>query len=191
MLKNIGKEDAEVLDRATKRLSEATLDFLKQRDLINMNKDIFQYVANISDEDIELVDLEQAMSVINAMAIFQSQYKHQGKDRFELDGETYFFPKENMLDNTFGDYIEATQLEMNIDQLSNGYYDVLPEQMAILCRKEGEVYDDSLIEEKTEKFKTLTMDTVMEFSFFLTKRSQQLASTLEMYSEEKEGEVEV
>ena len=190
-IKNIGKEDIDSLDAAEKKLSGSTLDFLKHRDLINMNKDIFQYVAEISDEDIELVDLEEAMTVINAMSIFQDKYKYKGKDRFELDGETYFFPLENMLDNTFGDYIEATQLEMNIEQLSNGHYDVLPQQMAILCRKEGEVYDDDLIEEKTEKFKTLKMDTVMEFSFFLTKRSQQLVNTLEMCSEEKEEEVVV
>ena len=75
---------------------------------------------------------------------------------------------------------------MNIEHMSNGHYDVLPEQIAILCRKEGEEYNEDIIQERTEKFRTLTMDTVMEFSFFLTKRSQRLAKTLEMFSEEKE-----
>ena len=184
--KNIGEKDSE-----TPALKESTLDFLKQRDIIKMNKEIFQYVADVSDEDIEFVELSDAMKVIAAMNVFNEEYKPKGTKSFTLNEKTYFFPKDNLLENTFGDYIEATQLEMNIEQMTNGYYDVLPEQMAILCREEGEVYNEERVEEKTEEFKKLTMDTVMEFSFFLTKRNLLLADTLETYSEEKEEEVEV
>jgi len=181
--KNIGEKDSE-----TPNLQQSTLDFLKQRDVIQMNKEIFQYVADVSKEDIDFVDLGEAMKVIGAMNIFNEEYEPKGLKSFEINGKTYLFPKENLLDNTFGDYIEATQLEMNIESLTNGYYEVLPEQMAILCREEDEEYDEERVAEKTEEFKKLTMDTVMEFSFFLTKRSLLLADTLEMYSVEKEEE---
>lgn len=188
----IVKEDENnAIGNYTEAMKEATLDFLEKRDLINMNKEIFQYVANISDEDIELVDLNQALTVIEAMNIFREEYKPKGVDYFDFEGERYFFPRDNMLNNTFGDYIEATQLDMNVEQLTNGNYDVLPQQMAILCRKLGEVYDDELIKEKTERFKTLKMDIVLEFAFFLTKQNLKLANALQMYSEEIEKEVEV
>ena len=62
-------------------------------------------------------------------------------------------------------------------------FDVLPEQMAILCRRLDEKYDDDIIPEKTENFKNLKMDIVWEFSFFLTQQNTKLAKLLSMYSE--------
>lgn len=175
----------------TDEMKKASLDFLEKRDVINMNKEIFQYVAEVSDEDIESVDMEQATTVLNAMDIFRDEYVAKGVKSFDFEGDTYYFPMDNLLDNTFGDYIEATQLEMNIEQLTNGNYDVFPQQMAILCRKLGEEYDEEKIKERTESFRKLKMDTVLEFAFFLTNQSQKLANALAMYSEEKEEEVEV
>jgi hypothetical protein len=93
---------------------------------------------------------------------------------FELDGETYYFPSEFLRNNTYGDFIESTQLDMYIESMKNGRYDVLPEQMAILCRKIDEDYDEDKIDEKAEKFKQLTMDIVFEFAFFLTKLNESL-----------------
>ena len=175
----------------TDEMKKASLDFLEKRDIINMNKEIFQYVAEISDEDIDSVDMEQATTVLNAMDVFRDEYVAKGVKSFDFEGDTYYFPMDNLLDNTFGDYIEATQLEMNIEQLTNGNYDVFPQQMAILCRKLGEEYDEEKIKERTESFRKLKMDTVLEFAFFLTNQSQKLANALAMYSEEKEEEVEV
>lgn len=174
----------------TDEMKKASLDFLEKRDVINMNKEIFQYVAEVSDEDIESVDMEQATTVLNAMDIFRDEYVAKGVKSFDFEGDTYYFPMDNLLDNTFGDYIEATQLEMNIEQLTNGNYDVFPQQMAILCRKLGEEYDEEKIKERTESFRKLKMDTVLEFAFFLTNQSQKLANALAMYLEEKEEEVE-
>ena len=72
---------------------------------------------------------------------------------------------------------------MYIDSMRNGKYDVLPEQMAILCRKADEEYDEDKIEEKAEKFKELTMDIVFEFAFFLTQRTGKLVKHSSMYLE--------
>ena len=73
--------------------------------------------------------------------------------------------------------------------MKHGRFDVLPEQMAILCREVGEEYDDDIIPEKTEKFRELTMDIVWEFSFFLTMQSIKLTRTFQT-SLMKEEEVE-
>ena len=81
-----------------------------------------------------------------------------------------------MFDNTFGDYIESTQLDMTIESMKHGVFDVLPEQMAILCRRFGEEYDEDAIDKKTERFKKLTMDVVWEFSFFLSIQNLKLTN---------------
>jgi hypothetical protein len=87
--------------------------------------------------------------------------------------------------NTYGDFIESTQLEMYIENMKNGRFDILPEQMAILCRKIDEEYDDDVIPKKAEKFKKLTMDIIWEFSFFLTMQNNILLKLSQSYSQMK------
>ena len=130
--------------------------------------------------------VEDAVEVLSAVNILRDEYTPKGIEYFDFEEERYFFPKDNMKKNTFGDYIEATQLDMNVEKLTNGRFDVLPEQMAILCRKYDEEYDEELIPEKTEKFKKLTMDIVLEFAFFLNIHSGKLARFMVTYLEEKE-----
>ena len=65
--------------------------------------------------------------------------------------------------------------------MKHGKFDVLPEQMAILCRKASEEYDDDAIPAKADKFKKLSMDIVWEFSFFLTMQSVKLTRTFQTY----------
>ena len=130
---------------------------------------------------MKFVDMEQVAQVINTINILTEEYKPKGMKSFEFDGETYYFPSEFLKDNTYGDFIEATQLDMYIESMKNGRYDVLPEQMAILCRKIGEEYNEDKIVEKAEKFKQLTMDIVFEFAFFLTKRNENLLTLSSTY----------
>ena len=186
---NGGVEDE--LRTQTNQLTEANMDFLRERDAIKLNKELFKYIAQISDSDIELVDMSQAVKVLQAINILQEEYKPKGTNSFEFEGEIYYFPSDNMKGNTFGDYIESSQLDMNQESMVNGHYDVLPEQMAILCRRIGEEYDEDEIKIKAEKFRYLKMDVILEFSFFLTKQSLALNKVLEMYLEEKEEVVEV
>ena len=111
------------------------------------------------------------LSTINALT---EEYKPVGKLSFDFEGETYYFPSEFLRKETYGDFIESTQLDMYIKDMANGKYDILPEQMAILCRRIDEEYDEDVIPEKAEKFKELTMDIIWEFSFFLTLQSIKL-----------------
>ena len=154
-------------------------------DELRLNRDIFCYMSGLDKEDIKKVDANKITEVINTIGVLTEEYEPKGIKSFDLDGDEYSFPSEFLKNNTFGDYIESTQLDMTIESMKNGRYDVLPEQMAILCRREGESYDEDLIPEKTERFKKLKMDTIYEFAFFLTNQSLILNRNLSMYSEKK------
>ena len=113
------------------------------------------------------LDMDSVNAAVSTVSELLQEYKPKHIDRFVFEDETYFFPKEFLKRNTFGDYIESTHLESTIEIMKHGRFDILPEQMAILCRKADEEYSDEAIPSKTEKFKELTMDIVWEFSFFL------------------------
>lgn len=157
---------------------------------LQLNRDIFMYLTGVNANDMKMLDMESVNAAVGTVGELLQEYKPQGIDRFEFEGETYFFPKEFLKRNTFGDYIESTHLESTIQIMKHGRFDVLPEQMAILCRKTGEEYDDDKIPQKSDKFKELTMDIVWEFSFFLTMQSVKLTRTFQMFLGKTEEEVE-
>ena len=159
--------------------------------LLKMNRDIFMYLTGLTQNEMEKLDVDSVNAAITAFSGALEEYKPKGIDRFEFEDEVYLFPKEFLRRNTFGDYIESTHLESTIDIMKHGRFDVLPEQMAILCRRVDEEYDDDAIPPKTDKFKKLTMDLVWEFSFFLTMQSVKLTRTFQMFLGKTEEEVEV
>ena len=158
-------------------------DLLEKFDNVRLNKDLFAYMTGLTEESMELTDINSVNNVIGVLDGLVQEYEPKGVDSFEFEEETYYFPKEFLKKNTYGDYIEATQLEMYVDMMKHGRFDVLPEQMAILCRRADEKYDDEKIPEKAEKFKQLTMDIVWEFSFFLTQQNRKLAEISLTFSE--------
>ena len=157
---------------------------------LQLNRDIFMYLTGVNANDMKMLDMQSVNAAVGTVGELLQEYKPQGIDRFEFEGETYFFPKEFLKRNTFGDYIESTHLESTIQIMKHGRFDVLPEQMAILCRKTGEEYDDDKIPQKSDKFKELTMDIVWEFSFFLTMQSVKLTRTFQTFLGKTEEEVE-
>ena len=159
-------------------------------ELLKMNRDIFMYLTGLSLNKMNELDVDSVNTAVATFSQLLEEYKPQGIEKFELDGEEYLFPKEFLRRNTFGDYIESTHLESTIEIMKHGRFDVLPEQMAILCRRADEEYDDDAIPAKTEKFKELTMDFVWEFSFFLTMQSVKLTRTFQMFLGKTEEEVE-
>ncbi len=153
---------------------------------LKMNADIFSYISGLTKEETTLVDVKQINKVLSLINKLTEEYKPKGTRSFEFEGETYFFPSEFFKKNTYGDYIEATQLDMYIKDMENGRFDILPQQMAILCRKIDEEYDDDKIAEKADKFKELTMDIIWEFSFFLTQQTVKLAKLSPSYLEKQQ-----
>jgi len=160
-------------------------------ELLKMNRDIFCYLTGYNSSRMGELDVDSVNNTVNTFASLLDTYEPKGIESFEFEGEKYLFPHEFLKRNTFGDYIESTHLESTIEIMKHGRFDVLPEQMAILCRKVGEEYDEEDIPDKTEKFKELTMDYVWEFSFFLTTQSVKLTRTFQMFLGKTEEEVEV
>lgn len=159
-------------------------------ELLRMNRDIFMYLTKINENEMSMLDVESVQNAVTTFSSVLQKYEPKGIESFELEDKKYMFPKEFLKRNTFGDYIESTHLESTIKMMKHGRFDVLPEQMAILCREVGEEYDDDVIPEKTEKFKELTMDIIWEFSFFLTMQSIRLTRTFQMFLGKTEEEVE-
>ena len=147
---------------------------LDDMQLLSMNQDIFAYVTGLPREVVKLVENHKIAKVLEVMGMLSEEYKYKGVRSFVFEGEEYFFPSEFFKRETFGDYIESTQLDMYIKDMQNGRFDVLPEQMAILCRKKDEVYHEDAIPEKAKKFSNITMDIAWEFAFFLTNQSEKL-----------------
>ena len=160
-------------------------------EVLKMNRDMFMYMTKIDLNTMNTLDMDSVNQAVSIVSNLLQAYEPKNIDKFEFEGETYYFPKEFLKRNTFGDYIESTHLDNTIKIMKNGKFDVLPEQMAILCRKAEEEYDDDLIPEKTERFKQLTMDIVWEFSFFLTTQSVKLYQTFQTFLGKTEEEVEV
>ena len=159
---------------------------LNNSQTLSMNKDIFSYVTGLTRDEVNLIDINKITQVIECINKLTKEYEPNGVKSFDFNGETYYFPSEFLRKETYGDFIESTQLEMYISDMENGRYDVLPEQMAILCRRADEEYDEDAIPEKAEKFRELTMDIIWEFSFFLTHQSKKLTKLSLMYLEKQQ-----
>ena len=173
---DVKKEESQKHDLLKKDLlSDITKDIkLTDAQTVKMNSDIFSYITGLTKEETSWVDINQVNKVLSLVNTLTEEYKPKGLRSFEFEGSTYYFPSEYFRKSTYGDFIESTQLDMYIKDMENGRFDVLPEQMAILCRRLDEEYDDDVISEKTEKFRGLTMDIIWEFSFFLTLQTEKL-----------------
>lgn len=185
LIKNSNNDKKEYEDH-TKHYLDFSDGQLEDFQNIQLNRDLFGYMTGLDKDSMNLIDIESVNKVISVLDGLVEEYKPKGLRSFKCEGETYLFPSEFLKQNTYGDYIEATQLDMYIESMKHGKFDVLPEQMAILCRKLDEEYDDDVIPKKTEMFRNLTMDTVWEFSFFLTQRNIKLAKLSSMYLEKNE-----
>ena len=171
-------------------VSEFDESKLQDFEILKMNVEMFQYMTGISDVMLDTLDVNSMAEAITKVNELLQEYEPKNVDSFEFEEETYYFPKEFLKRNTFGDYIESSQLDMYTDIMKNGRFDVLPEQMAILCRTATEKYDEDAIDAKAEKFKQLKMDTIWEFAFFLTLQSVKLTRTFRMFLGKTEEEVE-
>jgi len=154
-----------------------------------MYKELFIYMTGISEKVMANVPMEDVTAVIECLNDIMEEYKPKGMDYFEFEGNIYYFPMDFLRTGTFGDYIESQQLEMNTQYLKNGRFDILPEQMAILCKQVDEEVDLDNIDEKAKAFRRLTMDIVWEFSFFLNKRTMASISVIKTFSEMAEQKV--
>ena len=97
-----------------------------------MYRELFIYMTDVDEQTIDKVPISDIEAVMQCLDTVTKDYVPTGMTYFELDNDIYYFPMDFLRTGTFGEYIEASQLEMNTQYLKNGRFDILPEQMAIL-----------------------------------------------------------
>ena len=150
-----------------------------------MYRELFVYMTGLDDSTMDRVSMDDVEAVLQCLDNIMAEYKPKGLTHFEFEHEMYYFPMDFLRTGTFGEYIESSQLEMNTEYLKNGRFDILPEQMAILCKTVDEEVDLDDIDEKASKFRGLTMDIVWEFAFFLNQRSLRSLSVMQTFLEKE------
>ena len=113
-----------------------TKDLYMSLDTLKSNTKMVSFWTGISEEDVAICDLDEVAEVLKDLSFLNQQYQPIHIDSFVFEGEKYLVPEVGMEKQTFGDYIEAEQLEINNKKLDKGRIEVMPEQVAILCKKE-------------------------------------------------------
>lgn len=104
--------------------------------------DILSVLTNIKKEDIENYPLEVIEVLISQAQYIQSTPTNEVKNEIIIDGEKYFINYENEL--RFKEFVDAQTL---IESNNRDYASLL----AILCRKQGEMYTDDYIAKEFDK----------------------------------------
>jgi len=160
---------------------EATLQDLKD------NTKILSFWCGMPESEISLLDLDVANDIMTSLGFINDSYVPIGIDSFTIGDEKFILPENLMRNSSFGRYIEAEQLELQSNMLEKGKMEILPRQIAILCKKEDEVekLDDDLIDKRAKQFEKLDMATIWDVGFFLNKLEQKLMLNF-LISQEKE-----
>ncbi len=137
---------------------------------LKVNTQLVSFWTGISEDELALCDVDEVGEAIKDLGFLSTPYKPIRIENFVFKNEKYFLPNPDMSKQTFGTYVEAEQVEMNNAKLKKGKIEILPEQIAILCKKEGEFHiDDDEIDKRSEIFKELDMATIWDVGFFLTR----------------------
>lgn len=156
---------------------------------INFNTRVACFWTGLSEEEISLCSLDEVEQVMKEMHFLNEQYHPISLDKFTFKDVTYYLPKQYMEGENFGTYIEAEQVEINNKKIEEGNLEILPKQMAILCKEEGEkpgLVDDDAVAKKEALFREVDMATVWDVAFFLFKHESTLM-TVFLTSLQKEG----
>ena len=88
--------------------------------------------------------------------------------------------------STFGEVVEAMQIQEMSQQFIDNNYLALPYQIAILCRLKGEEYDDQNTIERAKLFQKLPMSIVWNIAFFLIRHKNKSMSLLNLFLKQKQ-----
>jgi hypothetical protein len=151
------------------------------------NTRVLSFWSGLAESDISMLDLEVAADMMRQFGFISEAYTPINIASFKINDEEFILPEDLMRQSSFGRYIESEQLEMQANLLEKGQMDVLPRQIAILCKKEGEVekLDDVLIDKRAKMFEKLDMATIWDVGFFLGKLEQRLMLSFLTYQEAK------
>lgn len=111
-------------------------------------------------------------------------YKQTGIKYFSLDGKKYMLPTSLKIESqsipvyssTAVEFVESSNIMSLIADLQESGIKYLPMLIATYCRPDGEKYNETIIQERAEKFKTLPMSVAWEV-FFCIQQLTVLYST--------------
>lgn len=170
----------EELEKKYEDLDEEIKSLQITMDNIKFNTKLACYFTDMTEDEIAMCDMEKVEEILNAISFLQSEYQPINIKSFKIGDEEFFLPLPAMQKENFGTYIEAEQIEINNKKLEAGIIEVLPRQVAILCRKKDEergLIDDDLIDKREKLFRKLDMATVWDVGFFLLRQEQQLMTS--------------
>ncbi len=163
---------------------DETKEYKITLDNLRANTKVASFWTGLTEDEISMCDIDSINDLMEDLNFMTQSYTPINITSFKFKGEEYFVPEIGMKKNTFGDYIEAEQVEINNKELEDGKLESLPMQTAILCKKKDEVgknLSDEVVLERAKLFRLLDMATIWDVGFFLTKHEQRLLSSTLMY----------
>ncbi len=143
-------------------------------------------ITGIPEDAFKALPLQELLSITDSfesgvvLPIFNiGAIKPNGIDSFTFEGVTYLLPKSEpdgagdvnpMAYTTTEEYCEALDLQVVMSQIARGdAYKLMPLMVAILCRPEGEPYDEIRAKRRAEKFVDLPVSVAIEVFFYLLR----------------------
>lgn len=144
---------------------------------VRLNTKLACFWTGLTEEEVSLCNIDEVENILSSMDFMNESYTPIAIDKFKFKGLEYFLPQPGMVKENFGTFIEAEQVEINNKKLKKGDLSVLPKQIAILCKREGEergLINDEIINKRANSFKNLDMATIWDVAFFLTQQENKL-----------------
>lgn len=181
------KDDANVKDKITELQNGISLEENLKTipkiygDIINVLTDIDRATIDkiLPDDRVYLVNTYLLKFVIGVIFTPIDFAANQNKKQFTFKGETYNIPQseyykisgnvvEKPLPNTTAiEFTEAADLSIAAEKMKSGKIKSLPNIIAILCKKDNEVYNETVSLKRAELFEDLDMQTAFEVFFCL------------------------
>jgi len=163
---------------------------------LDINTKILSFWTELPEDEIGHWDMKEAEAIMDCLSFVNHKYEPIEISSFKLGDEEFFLPRKDMMaTSSFNRYIEAEQLEIHSNLIREGRIEIMPRQVAILCKKEGdkERLNDDEIDRRAKLFEGLDMATIWDVAFFLNKLEQGLMTsflTYQMVEMQKEGELQ-
>lgn len=181
------KDDVSVKDKITELQNGITLEenlkVIPQiyGDIINVLTDIDRMTIDkiLPGDRVYLVNNYLLKFVVGVIFTPIDFIAHKNKKQFTFKGETYNIPQseyfkisgnvvEKPLPNTTAiEFTEAADLSIAAEKMKGGKIKSLPNIISILCRKDNEVYNETVSLKRAEMFEDLDMQTAFEVFFCL------------------------
>ena len=142
---------------------------------------LFQSFTGIEPSIIDRIKADNIYTTYMYIMNFLKEPDYNKIDSFTFKKKKYYLPKSKvdyfgneveMGEASFGEVVEAMQVQEMDKSFQENNFKVLPYQIAMLCRPKGEDYNDQKVKERAEVFKELPMDVVWQVAFFLIRQKQ-------------------